>query len=133
MRNDKTHRKLVKFSKALQAWIVRPLHRPRCIRIPRRKPIRDRTRQHVLTELLHLVVHDILEPVPRRERTSRFPKLTQKRLGARGLHFEADMDALNRCVCFVVDGEAAGKGFAELDGTECGGEGEEFGDVCEVA
>lgn len=43
------------------------------------------------------------------------------------------MDAMDCCVRFIVDGEAARKRFAELDSTECGGEGEEFGDVCEVA
>lgn len=61
----KTYQKLVKFPKALQARVVRPLHWPRCIRIPRRKPIRDRTRQHVLTEFLHLMMYDMLEAVPR--------------------------------------------------------------------
>lgn len=44
----------------------------------------------------------------------------------------ADMDALDRCVRFIVDREAPGKGFAELNGAECGGEGEEFGDVHNV-
>lgn len=101
--------------------------------IPRRKPIRDRTRQHVLTELLHLMVYDVLEPVPRRERPSRSAELGQERVGVRGLHFEADMDALDCCMCFIVNGEAAGERLAELDRTECGGEREEFGDVCEVA
>lgn len=43
------------------------------------------------------------------------------------------MDALYRCVRFVVDGEAARERLAELDRTECGGECEEFGDVGEVA
>ena len=43
------------------------------------------------------------------------------------------MDAIDRCVRFVVDGEAAGERFAELDSTECSGEGEELGDVCQVA
>ena len=128
-----THRKLVKFPKALQTRIVRALQRSRRIRIPRRKPIRDRTPQHVLTELLHLVMHDVLEPLPRRENTSRSAERAQERLGARGLHLEADVDAIDCGVRFVVDGEAAGECFAELDGTECGGEGEEFGDVCEVA
>lgn len=43
------------------------------------------------------------------------------------------MDAIDGCVSFVVDGEATGECFAELDSAESGGEGEEFGDVCEVA
>lgn len=43
------------------------------------------------------------------------------------------MDPLDRCVRVVVDREAAGECFSELDGAECGRDGEEFGDVGEVA
>lgn len=132
-RRTTTHRKLVKFPKALQTRVVRPLHRSWCIRIPRRKSIRDRTCQYVLTELLHLMMHDMLEPVSRRKRISSSAELAQEGLGARGLHLEADMGALYRCMRFIVNRERAGEGFAELDGTECGGEGEKFGGVCEIA
>ena len=79
------------------------------------------------------MMHDVLNPVPRGERPLRSAKLAQKYLGAQGLHLEEDVDAIDGSVCFIVDREAAGKGFAELDGTEYSGEGEEFGDVCEVA
>ena len=74
----RTHRKLVEFPKTLQTRVVRPLHRSWCIRISRGKPIRDRTCQHVLTELLHLMMRDVLKPVPRRERTCRSAKFTQE-------------------------------------------------------
>lgn len=53
------------------------------------------------------------------------------RLG--GVEGTTDVYTINSCMHFVVDGEAAGECCAELDNNKCGEEGEEFGDVSQVA
>lgn len=53
------------------------------------------------------------------------------RLG--GVEGMTDVYTIDGCVCFVVDGEAAGERCAELDNDKCGEEGEEFGDMSQVA
>ena len=86
----------------------------------------------MLAELLHFMMHEVLNPVPHGERPLRASQLAQEYLEPK-VCISRGTWTPSTAACFVVDREAAGKGFAELNGTECSGEGEEFGDVCEVA
>lgn len=118
-----TYSKFVKLAEGLQPAIVPCIHasttggRFRGCRAPRARweQVRDSAGQYVLAEFLDLMVDRGLERVAPHETQRRSPDFSEEHLARRGLHLNAQADAIDHCCRLIVHRERTGKCLAELD------------------
>lgn len=134
------HSKFVELAKGLQASVVIRIaasgsvgRRRHGSTRARRELVRHCASQYVLAEFLDFVMNHGLECVARDEAQLRPTDFGEKYLASRGLHLDAQYDAVHRSRGLVVHCECAGERLAELDRPEGGREGQESRRIGQVA